>query len=80
MRKAIELAKAGDVQMLKFLLDRILPKSAPCASTYPQWIMLPDLSCVWTISKKGSKKSYLSWITSSREGDEPKFTTTNLES
>ena len=26
MRKAIELAKAGDVQMLKFLLDRILPK------------------------------------------------------
>jgi hypothetical protein len=25
-RKAIELAKAGDVQMLKFLLDRILPK------------------------------------------------------
>jgi hypothetical protein len=26
VRKAIELAKAGDVQMLKFLLDRILPK------------------------------------------------------
>ncbi len=26
LRKAIELAKAGDVQMLKFLLDRILPK------------------------------------------------------
>jgi hypothetical protein len=26
IRKAIELAKAGDVQMLKFLLDRILPK------------------------------------------------------
>jgi hypothetical protein len=25
-RKAIELAKAGDTQMLKFLLDRILPK------------------------------------------------------
>ena len=24
--KAIELAKAGDVQMLKFLLDRLLPK------------------------------------------------------
>jgi hypothetical protein len=26
IRKAIELAKAGDVPMLKFLLDRILPK------------------------------------------------------
>ena len=26
LHKAIELAKSGDVQMLKFLLDRILPK------------------------------------------------------
>ena len=26
VRKGIELAKAGDPQMLKFLLDRILPK------------------------------------------------------
>ena len=26
VRKAIEMAKAGDVPMLKFLLDRILPK------------------------------------------------------
>jgi hypothetical protein len=26
VRKAIELAKGGDVQMLKFLLDRILPR------------------------------------------------------
>jgi hypothetical protein len=26
VHKAIELAKAGDTQMLKFLLDRILPK------------------------------------------------------
>jgi hypothetical protein len=26
VRKAVELAKAGDVAMLKFLLDRILPK------------------------------------------------------
>ena len=34
VRKAIELAKAGDVPMLKFLLDRILPKSDRCASTY----------------------------------------------
>jgi hypothetical protein len=29
VRKAIELAKAGDTQMLKFLLDRILPKERP---------------------------------------------------
>ena len=26
VRKAVELAKAGDVQILKFLLDRLLPK------------------------------------------------------
>jgi hypothetical protein len=26
VRKGIEVAKAGDVQMLKFLLDRVLPK------------------------------------------------------
>jgi hypothetical protein len=26
VRKGIEVAKAGDVQMLKFLLDRLLPK------------------------------------------------------
>jgi hypothetical protein len=26
LRKGIELAKAGDVQMLKFLLERLLPK------------------------------------------------------
>jgi hypothetical protein len=29
VEKAIELAKAGDTQMLKFLLDRILPKERP---------------------------------------------------
>jgi hypothetical protein len=29
VRKAIELAKAGDIQMLKFLLDRILPRERP---------------------------------------------------
>ncbi len=29
LRKAIELAKAGDVQMLKFLLERILPNERP---------------------------------------------------
>ena len=26
VRKAVELAKAGDVAMLKFLLDRLLPR------------------------------------------------------
>ena len=28
IRKGIELAKAGDPQMLKFFLDKILPKTA----------------------------------------------------
>jgi hypothetical protein len=35
-RKAIELAKAGDVQMLKFLLDRILPKERSVCVDIPQ--------------------------------------------
>jgi hypothetical protein len=35
VRKAIELAKAGDVQMLKFLLDRILPKERPVVVELP---------------------------------------------
>ena len=30
VRKAIELAKAGDVAMLKFLLERILPRERIC--------------------------------------------------
>jgi hypothetical protein len=36
VRKAIELAKAGDVQMLKFLLDRILPKDRSVCVDVPQ--------------------------------------------
>jgi hypothetical protein len=36
VRKAIELAKAGDVQMLKFLLDRILPKQRPLELELPE--------------------------------------------
>jgi hypothetical protein len=36
VRKAIELAKAGDVQMLKFLLDRILPKDRSVCVDIPQ--------------------------------------------
>jgi hypothetical protein len=39
IRKAIELAKAGDVQMLKFLLDRILPKDRSIR------VNLPPLNC-----------------------------------
>jgi hypothetical protein len=36
VRKAIELAKGGDAQMLKFLLDRILPKDRPVKIDLPQ--------------------------------------------
>jgi hypothetical protein len=36
IRKAIELAKAGDTQMLKFLLDRILPKERPVRVEFPE--------------------------------------------
>ena len=36
VRKAIELAKAGDVQMLKFLLDRLLPKERLIKIDLPQ--------------------------------------------
>jgi hypothetical protein len=35
VRKAIELAKAGDIQMLKFLLDRILPRDRPLQLNFP---------------------------------------------
>jgi hypothetical protein len=36
VRKAIELAKDGDVPMLKFLLDRILPKERPVKLDVPR--------------------------------------------
>jgi hypothetical protein len=36
VRKAIELAKAGDTQMLKFLLDRILPKDRSVRIEIPE--------------------------------------------
>jgi hypothetical protein len=35
VRKGIELAKAGDPQMLKFFLDRILPKERPVKFDLP---------------------------------------------
>jgi hypothetical protein len=36
VRKAIELAKAGDVPMLKFLLDRILPRERSVRVDLPE--------------------------------------------
>ena len=36
VRKAIEMAKAGDAQMLKFLLDRILPKTRSVLINLPR--------------------------------------------
>ena len=36
VRKGIELAKDGDAQMLKFFLDRILPKDRPVKIDVPQ--------------------------------------------
>jgi hypothetical protein len=42
VRKAIELAKAGNVPMLKFLLDRILPKERLVRVALPGLIGSPD--------------------------------------
>ena len=42
VRKAIELAKAGDVQMLKFLLDRILPKERSIQVELPHMRLAHD--------------------------------------
>jgi hypothetical protein len=42
VRKAIELAKGGDVQMLKFLLDRILPKERSIQVAVPQMVAASD--------------------------------------
>lgn len=45
MRKGIELAKGGDPQMLKFFLDRILPKDRPVK------IDLPDVDSPGTAAE-----------------------------
>jgi hypothetical protein len=42
IRKAIELAKAGDVPMLKFLLERILPKERTVRVELPDLVGSPD--------------------------------------
>jgi hypothetical protein len=42
VRRAVELAKAGDVPMLKFLLDRILPKERSVHVELPDFVGSPD--------------------------------------
>jgi hypothetical protein len=42
VRKAIELAKGGDVQMLNFLLDRILPKERSIQVDVPHMVAASD--------------------------------------
>jgi hypothetical protein len=54
VRKAVELAKAGDVPMLKFLLGRILPRERPIELDLPpmnfatmQWPRSPASWLLW---------------------------------
>lgn len=42
VRKAIELAKAGDVPMLKFLLGRLLPRERPLKIDFPRMDFADD--------------------------------------
>ena len=42
LRKAIEMAEAGDVPMLKFLLDRILPKERSIHVELPKLFVASD--------------------------------------
>ncbi len=42
MRKGIELAKAGDVSMLKFFLSRILPRDRPITIDLPKMEFADD--------------------------------------
>jgi hypothetical protein len=36
LRKAVEMALAGNVQLMKYLLDRILPKECPVPLNLPR--------------------------------------------
>jgi hypothetical protein len=45
--KGIELAKAGDPQMLKFFLDRILPKDRPVKIDLPPIESRSDLTAAY---------------------------------
>jgi hypothetical protein len=47
VRKGIELAKAGDPQMLKFFLDRILPKERPVKIDLPPIERHGDLAAAY---------------------------------
>jgi hypothetical protein len=42
VRKAIELAKSGDVPMLKFLLGRLLPRERPIRVDLPDMVFADD--------------------------------------
>ena len=42
VRKGIEIAKAGDVSMLKFFLSRILPRERPITIDVPQMEFADD--------------------------------------
>jgi hypothetical protein len=42
VRKAVEKAKAGDVQMLKFLLSRVLPRERPVKIDLPRMDFAAD--------------------------------------
>jgi len=42
VRKGLELAKAGDVSMLKFFLNRILPRERPISIALPQMEFADD--------------------------------------
>jgi len=57
MRKAIELAKAGDVVMLKFLLGRILPRERPIELELPLMEFADDaveaLGCIMPPCRRG---------------------------
>jgi hypothetical protein len=47
VRKGIELAKAGDPQMLKFFLDKILPKDRPVKIDLPPIESRSDLTAAY---------------------------------
>ena len=47
VRKAVELAKAGDVPMLNFLLDRILPKERSVHVELPAFVGSPTPWMHW---------------------------------
>ena len=55
LRKAIEMAKAGDGPMLKFLLDRILPKERSIQVELPKLLVASD--AVDALGRIASKQS-----------------------